>query len=78
MSCEGAVSSLVKLLKDSEPSVAVAALKAVACAAVHPGVRGEMREAGDCLPVIRRIEAGGDEFMAKHAKRAAEAVLWEP
>ncbi|GMI02783.1 hypothetical protein TrLO_g14417 [Triparma laevis f. longispina] len=78
VSCEGAVGKLVKLLKDKEDLVKINALKAIACAAVHPEARREMKESSDCLPVIHQIVDGGDPFMSKHASLAKDAVLWEP
>lgn len=78
VSSEGAVGKLVKLLKDKEDLVKINALKAIACAAVHPEARREMKESSDCLPVIHQIVDGGDPFMSKHASLAKDAVLWEP
>ncbi|GMI21266.1 hypothetical protein TeGR_g5309 [Tetraparma gracilis] len=74
----GAVPKLIKLLKDPNDLVKINVLKTIACAAVHPDARKEMRESSDCLPVVHQIMDAGDELLSKHAKIAREAVLWQP
>jgi len=74
----GAVPRLIKLLKDPEDLVKLNVLKTITCAAVHPDARKECRESGDCLLVIEGICNGSDEFLAKHAKMARDAVTWMP
>ena len=74
----GIVPKLIRLLKDTEPLVKINILKVISCAAVHPEARKEMRESGDCLPVIKSIIEDGDEWMSRHAEVAKEAVLWQP
>ena len=77
------VAKLITLLKDPNLSVKLNVLKTIACAAVHPEARREMRDSSDCLPVIHQImddsSGGGEEaFLGKHAEIAREAVLWKP
>lgn len=72
------VPKLIKLLKDDSVAVKLNVLKTIACAAVHPEARREMRESSDCLPVIHGIMDAGDKLLAKHADIARQAVLWQP
>ena len=74
----GIVPKLIRLLKDVEPLVKINVLKVISCAAVHPEARKEMRESGDCLPVIKVIIEEGDDLLKRHAEVAKEAVLWQP
>jgi hypothetical protein len=64
--------------QDPNDLVKINVLKTIACAAVHPDARKEMRESSDCLPVVHQIMDAGDELLSKHAKIAREAVLWQP
>jgi hypothetical protein len=68
----GATGALVKLLKDKEDLVKICALKTIACAAVHPEARKEMKESSDCLPVILEIvysQLHCPQFTKEHSLR---------
>lgn len=74
----GAIAKLIKLLKDEEDLVKLNVLKTLTEAVVHPAARKECVESTECLLTIESICNGDDEFLAKHAKTAREAVTWMP
>ena len=74
----GAIPRLIKLLKDPDELVKLNVLKTLTEAVVHPQARKECVESTESLLTIEGICNGEDEFLAKHAKVAREAVTWMP
>ena len=78
--CPGSIECLCNLLSSPETDMQVklTALKVVSNAAVFPAARGTMRSHPFCLRSIRALKGEGNGgVLARHAKIAEDAVLWE-
>ena len=73
-----AIPLLISLLSEPDVPLATIALKCVANVSVHPKLREQLREDEACLGAIEALCGGDDVLVARHARVAKDAVLWEP
>ena len=73
-----AIPLLISLLSERDAPLATIALKCVANVSVHPKLREQLREDEACLGAIEALCGGDDVLVARHARVAKDAVLWEP
>jgi hypothetical protein len=72
------VRPITHLLYEVDRLVRLCALKVIVNIAVHPGIRETLLADRGATETLKKMVKSEDELIAKHAKKALDAVYWNP